>query len=189
MKLLPIIVKINLLICTSSDPYTLSRTEALNAWNKAGVLEQQINVKRNRVWVKVRSCNLPTDYKELYSGRQFNRLLRFFPKNSKALNTAIIPGLSDDDKRGIGGVTNGMCGRKDDWNMSIAALTPINASGEDRLLEAPYGIAHEEAHNFGCWHDDSIPNIMNTNPLPLIKSLGSLKFLRACKQEVKECYL
>jgi hypothetical protein len=192
----PIPARVNLLVCSAPVPYALSRKQALTAWDKSvKQIGKELKVSIRRVWFQVRRCNLPTDYKELYNGNQFDRVLRFIPRGALKKNTynfAIIPGVTTDSgQRGIGGVSSGVCGLYGmDWNISIAAVTAVNASGDDRVVLAPVAIMHELGHAVaGCFHDESLPiNMMHPNPIPYAWAYGELHFARKCKQEARECY-
>lgn len=177
---------VEVLVCTAPGVYVLSRSEAINSWKVASKqINKELKIKLRVIKLTVRGCNLPLDYKELYSGRDFNRLLRFFKNKKNVYNFAIIPGVTDGDRRGVGGVTNGECGLRQDWNLSIAAITPINLEGDTRIVPGRCAIAHEMAHNLGCWHDESSLNVMMANALPY--SFNGLHFNRACRKEVREC--
>jgi hypothetical protein len=191
----PIPARVNLLVCSAPVPYALSRKQALEAWDKSvKQIGKELKVSIRRVWLQVRRCNLPLDYKELYSGNQFGRVLRFIPRGALKKNTynfAIIPGVTNDaGQRGIGGVSSSECALYGmDWNMSIAATPAVNAAGDDRTVLAPVAIMHELGHACGCNHTDEMPvTMMNPNPIPWAWAYGELHFGTRCKQEVRECY-
>ena len=191
----PIPAKVNLLVCTAPSPYALSRQKVLKYWDIAQKqILQEINVSVSRVSLRVRPCNLPSDYQELYSGREFKRIMRLFAPNvlkKNVLNLAIIPGITatGSNTRGIGGVTNGVCGRGYSDNLSVAAIPALSEWGENKNILAQTAMMHELAHNLGCYHSFEMPvTMMYPDPLGWAYRHGPLHFGEACKNEVVECY-
>ena len=186
-------VKVNLLVCTAPQPYGFSRPRAVEVFNQATArIQQETGVVTKRMSLIVHPCNLPQDYHEIYSGRQFGRVMRFFRRakvvKPDRLNLAILPAISDGAMFGIGGASSTQCGLMDDWNLSIVAITPFNQVAQSRSFESPYVIEHELLHLLGCSHSDGFEpmNVMNSNPLPYLYPNG-LPIGALCKEEIREC--
>ena len=182
----------NLLVCTSRK-YALSRSQAVAETNKATrQMDRELGTRWRRRGLQVKACSrVNRDWRKVYNGDAFGALRKNFPKNwdqERNYNLAIIPALEDGPRRGIGGIASDVCGMLSHSQMTIAALTPKNHMGEDRLTEASTIIAHELGHQIGCDHDDTLPaTVMHSNVAPYVKQQNGVVFGNLCRKEKKWC--
>lgn len=185
-------IPVNLLICDDGGEFAYPRQTAATLYKDAvKYISAKTTAKPYIISTIVKRCNLPTDYKELYAGRQFGRIYRFFQRakiiRKNRINFAILPALSDSDKRGIGGASTGICTLLDEWNVSISAISPINTSVGQVGYASVTDLIHESLHALGAFHTYNTPHdIMDLNPLPF--SVDSIpNIARETKEDINYC--
>ena len=182
--------EINILVCKGTAPNALNRAEALDVYRRAEFkIRSELNVKLKRTSLTVKSCRLASDYRKLYSGVLFGKALSYIPRQhvkKNRINLAIIPGITFEERVGMGGVASDVC-RESDWNLAIAAIPRYNSNGFDGLDFGPVAIAHELGHIMGCYHQPENCNTMHPDPLRQQLNCGITRFLPRSFVEVREC--